>query len=181
MGKIVGAINMTLDGFCDHTSMIADDEIHQHYTELLKNSGTVLYGRITYQLMEYWRTVLEKPTGNRSFDEFAVVIDRIPKIVFSKTLHTVDWPSAHISQKSLKEEVEILRQKEGQDILAGSRTMIVTLLDLGLIDELQLMVQPIIAGKGLPLFENINQSKKLKLLKIKTFNSSGSVCLYYHA
>jgi len=179
MGKIIGAINMTLDGFCDHTSMIADDEIHQHYTELLRNSSSILYGRITYQLMEYWRTVLEKPTGNRSFDEFAVVIDRIPKIVFSKTLHTVDWPSAHISHKSLKEEVEILKEKEDQDILAGSRTMIISLLDLGLIDELQLMVQPIIAGKGLLLFNNINERKDLNLLRTKTFNGSGSVCFYY--
>jgi hypothetical protein len=63
MRKLIAAMNMTLDGFCDHTAMIADDEIHQHYTDLLNSAGTVLYGRITYQLMEYWRSVLENPTG----------------------------------------------------------------------------------------------------------------------
>jgi hypothetical protein len=81
--KLIAAINMTLDGFFDHTALIADDEIHQHYTDLLNSGGTVLYGRITYQLMEYWRTVLENPTGNKSTDEFAVAMDNIPKVVFS--------------------------------------------------------------------------------------------------
>jgi dihydrofolate reductase len=71
MRKLIAAMNMTLDGFCDHTAMIADDEIHQHYNELLKSAGTVLYGRITYQLMEYWRTVVKNPTGIKAMDEFA--------------------------------------------------------------------------------------------------------------
>ena len=62
MRKVIAAINMTLDGFCDHTSMIADDEMHQHYSELLRSADTVLYGRITYQLMEYWPTVVKNPT-----------------------------------------------------------------------------------------------------------------------
>ena len=72
MRKLIAAINMTLDGFCDHTAIIPDDEIHNHYTDLLSNAGTILYGRITYQLMEFWRTVLENPTGNKSMDDFAM-------------------------------------------------------------------------------------------------------------
>ncbi|HEY8732972.1 MAG TPA: dihydrofolate reductase, partial [Puia sp.] len=84
MRKLVAAINMTLDGFCDHTAMIADDEIHQHYNELLSNASTLLYGRITYQLMEsYWPSVVKNPTGNKPENEFAVLIDNISKIVFS--------------------------------------------------------------------------------------------------
>ena len=84
MRKLIAAINMTLDGFCDHTAMIADDEIHQHYNELLSNADTLIYGRITYQLMEsYWPTVVKNPTGNKPTDEFAVLIDNISKIVFS--------------------------------------------------------------------------------------------------
>jgi len=83
MRKLIAAINMTLDGFCDHTAMIADDEIHQHYNELLSNADTLIYGRITYQLMEsYWPTVVKNPTGNKPTDEFAVIIDNISKIVF---------------------------------------------------------------------------------------------------
>jgi dihydrofolate reductase len=182
MKKVVAAINMTLDGFCDHTSMIADDEIHQHYNELLSNGDTILYGRITYQLMEYWTTVVKNPTGNKSLDEFAVTIDKIPKVVFSRTLKNVEWKTARLAKADIKEEVLELRQSPNggrKDILVGSRSLIVTLLNLHLIDELQLCVQPIIAGKGLPLLENINDRINLKLLKTKIFSSSGSIILYY--
>jgi len=95
MRKLIAAINMTLDGFCDHTAMIADEELHQHYNELLRNAGTLIYGRITYQLMEsYWPSVVKNPTGIKSMDEFAVAIDNIPKIVFSNTLKNVEWKTA---------------------------------------------------------------------------------------
>ena len=94
MRKLIAAINMTLDGFCDHTAIIPDEEIHQHYADLLSKGDIILYGRITYQLMEYWRTVVKNPTGNKSMDEFAVTIDKIPKIVFSKTLKSVERESA---------------------------------------------------------------------------------------
>src|SRR4029077_4027866 len=105
MARVVAPMNMTLDGFCDHTAMIADEEIHQHYTDLLSSSGTVLYGRITYQLMEYWRSVVENPTGNKSMDEFAATIDAIPKIVFSNSLKQVEWKTARLATRDLKEEV----------------------------------------------------------------------------
>jgi dihydrofolate reductase len=178
MRKLVAAINMTLDGFCDHTSMIADDELHDHYTGLLKNAGAILYGRITYQLMEYWPTVVKSPTGNKSMDEFAVIMDNIPKIVFSHTLKSVDWKTARLAKKDIKEEVLELKEQAGKPVLVGSRSLIVTLLNLNLIDEFQLCVQPVIAGKGLSLLENINDRINLKLLKTKTF-SSGSIVLYY--
>ena len=91
---------MTLDGFCDHTAMIADEEIHQHYNELLSNADTLLYGRITYQLMEsYWPSVVTNPTGNKPLDEFAVLIDNISKIVFSRTLKNVDWKNTPVSTR----------------------------------------------------------------------------------
>ena len=82
MAKLIAAMNMTVDGFCDHTAMIADEEIHQHYTELLNSASTVLYGRITFQLMEYWASVVKNPISVKSMDVFAVTIDNIPKIVF---------------------------------------------------------------------------------------------------
>jgi len=170
---------MTLDGFCDHTAIIADEEIHQHYSELLRSGDTVLYGRITYQLMEYWPTVLKNPTGNKSLDEFAVVIDNIPKIVFSHTLQHVEWKTARLAKRDLKEEVLELRQQTGKDILVGSRSLIVTLMNLNLIDEFQLCIHPIILGSGLtPLLKNINDKINLKLLKTKTFGC-GAVALYY--
>ncbi len=182
MRKLIAAINMTLDGFCDHTAMIADEEIHQHYNELLSNAGTLLYGRITYQLMEsYWPTVVKNPTGIKSMDEFAVTIDNIPKIVFSNKLKNVEWKTAKLAKKDIKEEVLELKQSRNggrKDILVGSPSLIVALTQLDLIDEFQLCVHPVILGSGLPLFKNVKDRINLKLLKTKTF-ACGAVTLYY--
>src|SRR5688572_28498498 len=138
MRKLIAAINMTLDGFCDHTAMIADEEIHQHYSELLRSAGTVLYGRITFQLMEYWTTVLKNPTGVKSMDEFAVAIDNIPKIIFSNTLKNVEWKTARLAKRDIKEEVLELKQSRhggSKDILVGIPSLIVTLMNLNIVDE----------------------------------------------
>jgi dihydrofolate reductase len=179
MRKLIAAINITLDGFCDHTAMIADDEIHQHYSELLSSADTILFGRITYQLMEsYWPTVVKNPTGNKQTDEFAVIIDNISKIVFSHTLKNVEWKNATVAKRGIKEEVLELKQQSGKDILVGSPSLIVSLMKLNLIDEYQLCVHPVIVGNGLPLFKNINDRTILKLLKTKTFGC-GAVTLYY--
>ena len=179
MRKLIAAINMTLDGFCDHTSMIPDDELLQHYNELLSNADTLLYGRITYQLMEsYWPVIVKNPTCNQPTDHFAVLIDNIPKIVYSHTLENVDWKNTILKREVIKEEVLELKQQTGKNILAGSRSLIVTLMQLDLIDEFQLCVHPIILGNGLPLFENIKDRINLNLIKTKTFGC-GSVIHYY--
>ena len=179
MRKVIAAINMTLDGFCDHTSVVADEELHQHYSELVNKAGVIMWGRITYLLMESsWPAIVKNPTGNKSIDEFAVIIDKIPKIVFSHTIKNIEWKTARLATADIKEEVSELRQQAGKDILVGSRSLIVSLMNLDLIDELQLCVQPIIAGKGLSLFENINDRIDRKLLKTKTL-TNGSIVLYY--
>jgi dihydrofolate reductase len=178
MRKLIAAINMTLDGFCDHTYGIADDELHQHYNELLRSADDILYGRITFQLMEYWETIVKNPSGNQSRDEFAVTINNISKIVFSHTLKNVGMKNTRLAKGSIQKEVLELRQQAGRDILAGSPSLIVALTQLGLIDEYQLCIHPVIAGHGLPLFKNINDKIILKLLKSKTFNS-GAIVLYY--
>ena len=179
MRKLIAAINMTLDGFCDHTAGIADDELHQHYNELLGNADILLYGRITYQLMEsYWPTVVKNPTGNKPEDEFAVLIDNISKIVFSRTLKNVDWKNTLLKKEIIKEEILELKRQAGKAILAGSPSLIVALTQLDLIDEYQLCVHPIILGNGLRLFKNINDRINLKLIKTKVFGS-GAITLYY--
>lgn len=178
MRKIIAAINMTIDGFCDHTAIEPDEEIHQHYTDLLNSTDTILYGRITYQLMEYWRTLVENPSGEQDMDDFAMAIDKVQKIVFSHTLKDIEWKSARIARRDLKEEVLELKRQSGRDIFVGSRSLIIQLMKLNLIDELQLCVHPVVAGSGLPLFEHINDRTILKLLKTKTF-SGGAVMLYY--
>lgn len=178
MKKVIAAINTTLDGICDHTASIPDEEIHQHYTDLLSNADTILYGRTTYQLMEFWRTVLEKPSEEKSMNDSAMAIDKIQKIVFSHTLKNVDWKSAKLANRTLEEEVLELKQQSGKDILVGSRSLIIQLMKLNLIDEYQFCIHPVVAGGGLPLFENINDRTVFKLIKTKTF-SGGAVTLYY--
>ena len=153
MRKVIAAINMTIDGFCDHTAGIPDDEIHQHYTDLLNNGGVILYGRITYQLMQFWQTLIKNPSGEKTMDDFAIAIDNIPKIVFSHTLKNTEWDSAKLANRTIKEEVLELKQQSGKDILVGSRSLIIQLLALNLIDEFQLCVHPVVAGSGLPLLK----------------------------
>ena len=169
---------MTLDGVFDHTAGLADEEIHQHYTELLDQGGAILYGRTTYQLMEFWRTFLEKPSEEKSMNDFAIAIDRIPKIVFSRTLNHVDWKSASLATRDLRETALELKQQRGKDILVGSRSLIMQLMKLKLVDEFQLCINPVVAGNGMLLFEHMNDRTIFKLIKTKTF-SGGSVILYY--
>ena len=181
MKKIIAAINMTLDGFCDHTAIIPDEELHQHYADLLRTADTVLYGRITFQLMEYWRTVVENPSGKKAMDEFALIMDNVPKIVFSHTLKNVEWKSAKLANRAVEDEVLELKQSRNggsKDIFVGSRSLIIQLMKLNLIDEYQLCIHPVVAGSGLPLFENINDRTIFKLIKTKIF-SGGAVTLYY--
>ena len=179
MRKLIAAMNMTLDGFCNHEAMIADEEIHQHYNELLSNADTLIYGRITYQLMEsYWPSVVKNPTGNKPMDEFAVLIDNISKIVYSRTLQHVDWKNTTLKKEVIQEEILELKQQTSKNIVVGSPGLIIALTQLDLIDEYQLGVQPTVLGSGLPLFKNIRDRIDLKLLKTKTFGC-GAVMLYY--
>ena len=178
MRKVIAAINMTIDGFCDHTAGIPDEEIHDHYTDVLNNADVILYGRITYQLMQFWQTLLKNPSGEKSMDDFAIAIDKIPKIVFSHNLKKTDWDTAKMSNQSIEAEVLELKQRSGKNILIGSRSLIIQLMKLNLIDEYQLCIHPVVEGSGLPLFENISDRTILKFIKTKKF-SGGAVTLYY--
>ena len=103
---------MTLDGYCDHTAGIADEEIHEHYNDVLRNAGTLIYGRITYQLMEsYWPTIVKDPTGNKPMDDFAVLIDDISKIVYSQTLNDVSWKNSTLKKEITREDILVLKQQ----------------------------------------------------------------------
>ena len=178
MRKVIAAINMSVDGVFDHTAMLPDQDVHRHYAELLDSADTILYGRITYHLMEYWREVLKNPTGYKATDAFAVSIDKISKIIFSTTLKDINWASARLAKNDLKQEVLDLKQQAGKDILVGSRSLIISLLKFHLIDEFQLCIHPVIAGSGNTLFQNVNERMNLNLSRMKTF-SGGAVILYY--
>jgi dihydrofolate reductase len=178
MSKIIGAINMTLDAYCDHTAIVPDEEVHEHYTKLLGEGEAILYGRITYELMEFWQPMVNEPTGEKAMDDFALAIHKIPKIVFSSTLQNVAWESARLATGSLEEEVTALKANSKKAIFVGCRSLIIQLLKLRLIDELQICIHPVIAGSGLPLFEDLNDRTLLTLEKTKTFGG-GAVVHYY--
>jgi len=178
MSKLIAAINMTLDGYCDHTAVNPDDEVHNYYTELLKSAGCLLYGRITYQLMEFWKELFENPSGDESMDRFARAMNTTPKVVFSKTLTHIDWSSARLAKQSLYNEVTALKKEYSGDIYAGSPGIIVSLTNLKLIDEFQILVHPVLAKEGLPLFSKLSEKMLLQLKSTQTF-SGGAVLLNY--
>jgi dihydrofolate reductase len=179
--KLISYINITPDGFCDHTAVIADEDLHESANEIFRSADTAVFARVTYQLMEsYWPSVANKPTGIKSVDEFAVLIDNIDKIVFSRTLKNFEWKNIKLATEGLKEEILKLKGQPGKNILVGSPNIISELTKLGLIDEYYFLVQPILAGNGKRFFEtiNLNKSYNLKLADTKVFKS-GTVTLCY--
>lgn len=178
MGEIIAAFNTTLDGSYDHRAGIPDEEIHQHYTQLLQNADTILYGRKTFELMKFWQPIAAKRTGDKIMDDFALAMDKIPKLLFSRGQYDPEWSSARLAQDNLENEVASLQRRENQKVLIGSRSLILQLLDMQKVDELQLCVYPVIAGDGLSLFADLKGQIRLQLKKIQTFRG-GAVILYY--
>ena len=128
--------------------------------------------------MQFWQTLLQKPSGEKAMDAFAISIDKIPKIIFSNTLEETGWDSARLATRPLVNEVLQLKQEAGKDILVGSRSLIIQLLNSNLIDEFQICIHPVIEGKGLLLFDQIKERIFLKLSKTKTL-ASGATVFYY--
>jgi len=181
MRKVVFAINITTDGYCSHTDMIADEELHKYFTGLLRNAGVLLYGRITYQLMvPYWPDVARNQSATGATYEFARVFDALDKVVFSTTLKQVEGNNTRLVRANVAEEVLALKQQPGKDISVGSLSIASQLSERGLIDEYYFVVHPVVAGKGPRLFETVKLEERvmLDLVGSKTFGS-GAVALHY--
>jgi dihydrofolate reductase len=181
MRKVIFAINITADGYCDHRDGIADDELHEYFTGLLRNAGVLLFGRITYQLMvPYWPEVAKSQSESAATNEFARVFDSLDKVVFSTTLKEIAGNNTRIARANVAEEVLALKQKPGKDICAGSLSIASALSDRGLIDEYHFVVHPVLAGKGPRLFDTLKPKETLLLdfIGLKTFQS-GVVALHY--
>jgi len=181
MRKVVFAINITTDGYCNHTDMIADDELHDFFTGLLRGASILLFGRTTYQLMvPYWPDIAKNQSGPRSINEFARVFDSLDKVVFSTTLKDVEGNNTRIVRANVEEEVLSLKRQPGKDISVGSLSIASQLSDRGLIDEYHFVVHPVVAGKGPRLFDTVKPKEKLLLdfIGLKTFQS-GVVALHY--
>src|SRR3990172_12189154 len=120
MRKVVFAINITIDGYCGHETGIADDELHEYFTGLLRDSDVEIFGRNTYQLMyPYWHDVAVDQSESKATNEFARTYDAIPKIVFSTTLKSVEWNNTTLRRSNLREEILKLKQQPGKSIFIG--------------------------------------------------------------
>ncbi len=181
MRKVVFAINTTADGYCSHDGANPDDETMEFFTDFLRNSGLILFGRTTYQLMvPYWPDVAKNRSSSRADLEFARAFESIDKVVFSTTLKDVGGRNTRIVRGNIAEEVLALKQKPGKDISVGSLSIASQLSERGLIDEYRIVVHPVIAGKGPRLFDTLKLPEKiaLDLIGSKTFRS-GVVVLHY--
>jgi dihydrofolate reductase len=182
MRNVIYAINVTLDGCCDHTKFRPAEDLLEHYTRLLRDdSGLLVYGRKTYQLMvPYWPDIAKNQSETKEDIEFAQAFDSLNKIVFSRSLASAEDKSTRIVRSNLRDEILKLKQEPGKDILVGGVDVPSQLMEFGLIDEYRLVIMPIIAGKGRRLFESVNlpENRQLKLVESRTFKS-GCLALRY--
>lgn len=179
MRKLIYEINITIDGCAEHTSVIADDELHDFFTNLLDETGTVLFGRKTYELMvDFWPNARNDPRSTESMIKFADKYNSIHKIVFSGSLREVRWNNTILNKGNVIEEVRKLKQQSGKSLSIGGISLASSLMKAGLIDEFWFLVHPIVSGKGRKLFEGFNNTAELKLLETKVFDS-GAVVLHY--
>jgi dihydrofolate reductase len=180
MRNVIFASNITIDGCCDHTSTIADEELLEYYTHLLREADLLVYGRKTYELMvPYWPDVAKDQSATKAENEFARTFDSSNKIVFSRSLDTAEG-NTRIVRTNLQDEILKLKQERGKNILVGGVDIPSQLIELGLVDEYRFVVQPIVAGEGRRLLEGVSLPEKLqlKLVESKPFKS-GCVALRY--
>ncbi len=187
MRKVISFMHVSLDGFTTGPNgelewAIVDEELNPYVDPLFRNVDTALYGRVTYLGMQsYWPTVLTDPEASPRDLAHARWVENVSKIVFSTTLSRADWKNSRLVKDHIAEEIESLKQQPGLDLMIfGSPRLTHTFFHLGLIDEYRLFLNPIVLGGGIPLFQDIKEWTKLKLLEAKTFQA-GVVGLHYQA
>jgi dihydrofolate reductase len=179
MGKLTFALNVTLDGCCDHREVIADEALHDHFTQLISAAGAMLYGRKTYELMEgYWPAVARDANAPRDQREWARKLEEMPKYVVSASRRDFPWKSTFHLEGDLADAVTKLKEATPQGTLVGSPMLSAQLDRLGLIDEYHLVVQPILAGHGPYLFQGLERSRHLALVST-TRLASGATAMHY--
>ena len=181
MRNLIFAINITLDGCCDHTKMIADEELHEYFTGLMRDVDLLAFGRKTYQLMvPFWPDVAKTHSQTKAMNDFADAFDSIRKIVFSQSLNSVEDKNTRIVRARPEDEIRRLKQEPGKKILIGGVAIPSQLIELGLVDEYHFVVQPIVAGEGRRLLEGISLPEKLQLKMVESkLLKSGCVVLRY--
>ncbi|WP_199511664.1 dihydrofolate reductase family protein [Nucisporomicrobium flavum] len=181
MGLLTFSINLTLDGCVDHREGIADDETHAFFTRLLDESGAMLWGRVTYEMMEgYWPAVargdLEAPPA---IHEWAVKLEAKPKYVVSSTRTDFSWTNSHRIAGDLREGVQKLKDATPAGVLLGSGKLATELDRLNLIDEYRLLIHPRIAGHGPTLYQDgLPRTRDLELVSAEPLRN-GVVAMHY--
>ena len=181
MRNVIYAINITLDGCCDHTKQVADEDVHEHFTQLMRDVDLLVFGRKTYQLMvPYWPEVAKSQSMSKAQNEFARAFVSIKKIVFSRSLDRAEDKNTRIVRTNLHDEILKLKREPGKNILVGGVSVPSQLIELGLVDEYHFVVGPIVAGEGRRLLEGVSLRERLqlKLVESKVFKS-GCVALRY--
>jgi dihydrofolate reductase len=185
MRNVIFAINITLDGCCDHTKQIADEETHEYFTQLLREVDLLVFGRKTYQLtVPFWPEVAKNQSMTKAANEFARTFDSINRVVFSRSLDSTsasdEDKNTRIVRTDLREEILRLKQEPGKSILVGGVSVPSQLIELGLVDEYRFVVGPIVAGEGRRLLEGVGLGERLQLkfVESKIFKS-GCVALRY--
>lgn len=175
------SINVTLDGCCDHRAGTTDEELHRYWAESLARADALLFGRVTYEMMEAaWRLPEAGawPEGKAEWMEpFARTIDAAKKYVVSSTLDRVDW-NAELVRGDLGRAVQQIKEQPGKGLFVGGVTLPLALAELGLIDEYEFVVQPRLAGHGPTLFAGLSSYIDLKLVSRREFGS-GAVAMRY--
>jgi dihydrofolate reductase len=181
MRNVIFAINITLDGCVDHTKGIADEETHEYFTQLMREVDLLVFGRKTYQLMvPFWPEVAKTQSMTKASNEFARRFDSINKMVFSRSLDIAEDKNTRVVRTNPHEEILKLKQEQGKNILVGGVSIPSQLIELGLVDEYRFVVNPIVAGEGRRLLDDVSLPERLqlKLVESKIFKS-GCVALRY--
>jgi dihydrofolate reductase len=181
MRKLIYAINLTADGCCDHTRQSPDEEHFEYFTQLMREFDVHIFGRKTYELMvPYWPDILKDPSASKAETEFAREFVANTKVVFSRSLSSAEDTNTRIARGNLQDEVLKLKQEPGKNILVGGVDLPSQLIQLGLVDEYQFVINPLIVGEGKRLMEGVSlpQRLQLKLAESKIFKS-GCVALRY--
>jgi dihydrofolate reductase len=183
--KVMAFMHVSLDGFVAGLNgemdwITMDDEIFEDAINLASETDTALYGRTTYQMMEgYWPSVLKSPEATKNELHHATWVENVNKIVFSTSLDKAEWNNTKLVKRNVKDEVAKLKQQPGKNMMIfGSPRLTHSFMQMGLIDEYRINVNPVVLGNGVPLFKNMEDRINLKLLSARTFES-GVIGLHY--
>lgn len=181
MGLLTFSLNLTLDGCVDHQEGIADDETHAFFTQLMDESGAMLWGRVTYEMMEgHWPAVARGDTeAPAAMRDWAVKLEAKPKYVVSSTRKDFPWNNSHLIAGDLRAAVSRLKDATPAGVLLGSGKLATALDRLDLIDEYQFLVHPRIAGHGPTLYQGgLSSTRRLELVSAKPLRC-GAVVMHY--